>query len=180
MKTFSNLTREERINKVMDQRRSDLALVLENLSEDLNISAILRTAESFGVGKIYIVHPRGVHPKISKNTSSGASKWLKVEYATSLKTCINKLKKDGFKVIGALVDPEAKVLWEQDFKGKIVILVGNEALGMSKEAQELVDKNIYLPMYGLTESLNVSVAAAIFLYEVVRQKEKNENTNNSH
>lgn len=171
MKNFSELTREERIKKVMDQRRKDLALILENLSEDLNISAILRTAEAFGVGKVYIVHLGGVHPKMSKNVSSGASKWLEIETFTSLKSCINKLKRAKFKIIGALVDPKAKVLWEQSFKGKIAILAGNEVLGMSEKAQKLVDENIYLPMFGLTESLNVSVAAAIFLYEVIRQKE---------
>ena len=172
MKNYSELNREDRIKKVMSLRRDNLALILENLSEDLNISAILRTAEAFGIGKIYLVHLRGVQPKISKNTSSGASKWLKIETTVSLKTCIKKLKKDGFKIIGALVDPKAKVLWEQKFEGKVAILVGNEALGMSADAQKLVDENIYLPMYGLTESLNVCVAAAIFLYEVIRQKEK--------
>ncbi|MBI3485503.1 RNA methyltransferase [Candidatus Daviesbacteria bacterium] len=172
MKTYANLSRAERIEKVMQTRRADLALVLENLAEDLNISAILRTAESFGVGKICVIHAEGKLPKISKNTSSGASKWLDVKNFTSLKKCINELKKDRFKIIAALVDPDAKVLWEQKFNGKIAILVGNEALGMSEEAKKLVDENIYLPMFGLTESLNVSVAAAIFLYEVIRQKEK--------
>lgn len=172
MKTHPEFTRAERIQKIMNQRRKDLVLILENLSEDLNISAILRTAESFGVGRVCIVHLPGVKPKISKGATSGAYKWLKIEYLTSIKTCIKKLKKENFRIIGALVDPEAKVLWEEGFEGKIAILVGNEANGMSEEARALVDKNIYLPMFGLTESLNVSVASGIFLYEVIRQKEK--------
>ncbi len=178
MKRYSTLSRQDRIHKIMNQRRKDLALILENLSEDLNISAILRTAESFGVGKVYIVHPRGGKPggkpRISKGTTSGAYKWLEIEYFTSIKQVLKKLKKEGFKIIGALVDPETKVLWEEKFKGKVAILVGNEAAGMSEEAQRLVDENIYLPMFGLTESLNVSVASGIFLYEVIRQKEKND------
>ncbi len=188
MKIYATLPRQERIQKIMNQRRSDLALVLENLSEDINISAILRTAESFGVGRVFVVHPRGGKPRISKGATSGAYKWLNIEYFTSIKKCIKKLKKEdlpaarlpagqgrqGFKIIGALVDPNAKILWEQKFEGKIAILVGNEAHGMSEEAQEQVDENIYLPMFGLTESLNVSVASGIFLYEVIRQKEKNE------
>lgn len=171
MKTHSTLTRQERIDKVMSQRRTDLAVVLENLSEDLNTSAILRTAESFGAGLVCIVYPEGKRPKISKGASSGANKWLQIEYYTSIKDCVKALKKQKFTVIGALVDPNAEILWNQDFKGKIAVLVGNEAQGMSEEAQKLVDKNIYLPMFGLTESLNVSVAAALFLYEVIRQKE---------
>ncbi len=172
MKTYSNLTREERIKKVLDQRRTDLALVLEDLSEDQNISAILRTAEAFGVGKVAIIYSNTKKPHLSKNISSGASKWLEIEYFKSTTSCLKSLKKSGFQIIGSLVDPEAKVLWGQSFKGKVAILVGNEAKGMSQKAQKLVDQNIYLPMFGLTESLNVSACAGIFLYEVIRQREK--------
>lgn len=171
MKTYANLTREQRIKKIMDYRREDLVLILENLSEDLNISAILRSSEGFGVGKIYIIHSEEKKPKLSKGASSGASKWLNIEYNTSIKRVIQKLKKDGFRVIGTLVDPASKILWEEKFRGKIAILVGNEARGISIEAQKLTDENIYIPMLGLTESLNVSVACAILLYEVIRQKE---------
>lgn len=171
MKTFSNLTREERIAKVKSLRKDDFALVLEDLSEDQNISAILRTAESFGVGLVCIINTKARSVKLSKNVSSGASNWLNIKKYKSPTVCINALKKQGFEVIGALVDPEAEVLWKQNFKGKVAIVVGNEAQGMSEKMQTLVDKNIYIPMLGLTESLNVSVSAAIFLYETIRQKE---------
>jgi tRNA (guanosine-2'-O-)-methyltransferase len=171
MKTFADLARGERIHKVMEQRKSDFCLILENLQEESNISAILRTAESFGVGLVCIIHDEK-KPRLSMNTSSGASKWLNVEYFSSTEECIKRVKQEGFRVIGALVDPKAKVLWEGNFEGKVAILVGNEPHGMSEEAQKLVDENIYIPMLGLTESLNVSVSAAIFLYEVIRQKEK--------
>lgn len=171
MKRFADLTREERIEKVMKLRRNDLALVLENLSEPTNISAILRTAEAFGVGKVCIIHPDNSKPRLSMNTSSGATKWLEVEYFQSTKECLEQLKQQKYNLVGSLVDPQAKVLWQEGFAGKVAIVVGNEAQGMSEEAQQLVDQNIYLPMFGLTESLNVSVAAGIFLYEVIRQKE---------
>ncbi len=171
MKTYADLTREERIKKVMGQRRDDLALVLENLSEEANISAILRTAEGFGIGQIFVVYSSGKKPKISKGATSGSYKWLKIKYYKSTRPCFNSLKKLGFKIIGALVEPEAKILWEEKFRSKVAIVVGNEVHGMSKLAQKLVDENIYLPMFGLTESLNVGVAAGIFLYEVIRQKE---------
>jgi tRNA (guanosine-2'-O-)-methyltransferase len=169
MKTHSHLTREERIARVMEQRKNDFCLILENLSEDQNISAILRTAEAFGVGLVCIVYEDS-KPKLSKGVSSGAAKWLNIEYFKSITTCIKRIKGEGFRVIGALVNPEAEVLWAEKFSGKVAILVGNEARGMSPKAQKLVDKNLYLPMLGLTESLNVSVSAAVFLYEVIRQK----------
>lgn len=172
MKIYPELSREERIAKIMAQRRKDLALVLENLTEELNISAIIRSAEGFGVGKVCIIHPEGKLPKLSRNTSSGAAKWMEVEYATKLPKLLKSLKKKGFKLIGALVDPTAKPLWQADLSGKVAIVMGSEAPGLTEDAQNLVDENLYIPMYGLTESFNVSVATAIFLYEVVRQKEK--------
>lgn len=171
MKNYSELTREERIEKVMSLRRGDVILVLEDLIEDQNISAILRTAESFGIGRVYIIDSLGRHPRFSKNVSSGATKWLEIEKYDSTKKCFKDLKKAGFKLIGALVDPKSKGLWEEKFEGKIAIVMGCEPRGLSEEAQKLMDQNIYLPMFGLTESLNVSVATGIFLYEVIRQKE---------
>lgn len=171
MKNFADLTREERIQKAMQNRKDDFALVLENLNEDINIQAILRTAEAFGVGLVCIIYNEK-KPRTSGNATSGAHKWLNVEFFENTKECVKYLKKKGFQIIGALVDPKAQVLWNQDFKEKVAILVGNEVNGMSEEAQSLVDKNVYLPMTGLTESLNVSVSAGIFLYEVIRQKER--------
>ena len=171
MKRYAQLTREKRIEKVMGQRRRDLTLVLENLAEEINISAILRTAEAFGIGNVFIVYQKGKKPKISKGVTSGAHKWLKIEYYQSTRRCFNTLKKYGFRLIGALVSPGAEILWEEKFHGKVAVVLGNEAQGLSQIAQKMVDKNIYLPMFGLTESLNVGVAAGIFLYEVIRQKE---------
>lgn len=171
MKRYADLTRGDRIKKVMERRRQDLALVLENLSEEINISAILRTAEAFGIDKVFIIYQQQKKPKISKGATSGAHKWLKINYYQSTQRCFNFLKKQGFKLIGAVVNPEDKVLWEEEFVGKIAVVVGNEARGLSEKAQAMVDENIYLPMFGLTESLNVSVAAGIFLYELIRQKE---------
>lgn len=173
MKNYADLNRQERIQKAFDLRKIDLCLVLENLKEETNIAAILRSAEAFGVGKVYIIHEEGSKPKVNRGPAKGASLWLEIEYLTSVKDLCLKLKKDGFKLIGALVDPKAKVLWKENFSGKVAVFVGNEANGLSKEVQDLVDENIYLPMIGLTESLNVSVATGIFLYEVIRQKEYN-------
>ncbi|MCL5409400.1 MAG: RNA methyltransferase, partial [Patescibacteria group bacterium] len=84
-----------------------------------------------------------------------------------------RLKKSGFAIVATIVDPQAEKVWAVDFAGKIALVVGNEAVGVSEEVKALVDKMVYLPMSGLTESYNVSVATAIALYEIVRQQEKN-------
>ncbi len=171
MKNFGDLPRQERIDKVMSLRRPDMALVLEDLIEDQNISAIIRTAEAFGIGKIYIIDSQNRRPHLSSNVSSGATKWMEIEKFDDVGKCFKALKKEKYTLVGALVDPQSDILWEQDFSGKIAVVMGCEPKGLSETAQKLMDKNIYLPMFGLTESLNVSVAAGIFMYEVIRQKE---------
>jgi tRNA (guanosine-2'-O-)-methyltransferase len=171
MKKYAELERGERISKIMAERKLDLVLILENLAEELNISAILRSAEGFGVGRVCIIHEKSKKPKLSKNISSGATKWLEIIYFTSTSTCLNNLKKEGFKIIGAIVEPNSKPIWEINFKGKVAVMVGNEPKGLSKKAIKLSDELAYIPMFGLTESFNVSVSAGIFLYEALRQKE---------
>lgn len=170
MKTFANLPRQERIKKIKTLRRNDLALVVENLSEEQNISAILRSVEAFGIELVSIVHPEGGKPKLSKNVSSGAIKWLDIRFYTDIEPCLAELREAGFKIYATVVDPAAKSLAETNFTGKVALVVGNEASGLSKAAVDLSDERVYLPIFGLTESLNVSVAAAIFLYEAIRQK----------
>lgn len=105
--------------------------------------------------------------------SSGAKNWLDVKFFEDVGSCFKELKRQKFKIYGTLVNPESKVLWKEKFFGKVALVLGNEGSGLTKTAQNLVDKNLYLPMFGLTESLNVAVATGIFLYEVVRQKEYN-------
>ncbi len=171
MKTHKELTRGERIKKIISQRRKDVCLVLEDLSDEKNIAMILRTAESFSISKVYIIYS-GKKPKLLNKESSGAKKWLEIEFFNDVKVCFKELKKHKFKIYGALVDPSAEVLWKEKFSGKVALCLGNEGSGLSQTAQNLADKNLYLPMFGLTESLNVSVSAGIFLYEIIRQKEK--------
>lgn len=172
MKTHAELTRTQRIEKILSQRRLDLCLVLENLTEDANISAILRTAEGFGVGKIYIIHPIGKKPKVSRGAASGAAKWLETAYFTDTKKCLEEVKKMGFRVFGTHVNPDSRSIFETKFTGQVALVMGNEAQGISEEVTREADQLIYLPMQGLTESFNVSVATALFLYEVIRQKVK--------
>src|SRR3989344_7335221 len=109
MKTHTNLAREDRINKILESRRDDLVLVLENLDDEKNISMILRTAEAFGIGQVIFV-TSGKKPKISSSVSSGAAKWLNIKFAKSISLVLTNLKKQGFKVYGALVDPAAEIL----------------------------------------------------------------------
>lgn len=169
MKTHSNLTRAERINKLVANKRTDIVLVLENLEDEKNLSMILRSAEAFGLQKIIVVSDK--KPKLPKGPTSGAFKWLEIEYSKTIGPILSSLKKQGFLLIGALVDPAAPSLWNSNLVGKIALVMGNESKGLSAKAQKKSDQNLYLPMYGLTESLNVSVATGIFLYEIIRQKE---------
>ncbi len=175
MKNYHYLSRQERIDQVLAHRKEDLVLVLEDLSEEHNISAILRTAEGFGISKVFIIHSLEKKPKLSSNVSSGASKWLKIEYSTSAVKCLENLRNEGFSIYGTYVNPSAQSLWETKFEGKVALVMGNEAHGISDNVIKLSDHIVYLPMQGLTESFNVSVASALFIYEIVRQKYTQEN-----
>ncbi len=170
MKNYSYLSREDRISKALENRNKNLVLVLENLSEELNISAILRTTEGFGIGRVFIINSAGKRPRLSSNVSSGASKWLDITYYSSSSECLSKLKEEGFIIYGTYVNPTANNLLTTRFEGRIALVMGNESQGISEEVINLADHLVYLPMQGLTESFNVSVAAALFLYEILRQR----------
>src|SRR5690349_16547423 len=114
MKTHAKLNRQERIKKIISQRRKDVCLDLENLSNDKNINMILRTAEAFGLSKVYIIYS-GKKPRLLNKESSGAKNWLEIKFFENTESCFKELKKQKFKIYGALVNPEASVLWKEKF-----------------------------------------------------------------
>jgi len=109
-------------------------------------------------------------PKISKVSSASSKKWVEQKRYSNTEECIKQLKKDGFKIYGTLLSEEAENIYDLDFTEKIAIVMGNENRGISEEMINSVDKHIYIPMRGMIQSLNVSVATAVTLYEAQRQR----------
>jgi tRNA (guanosine-2'-O-)-methyltransferase len=164
---------EQRINKITSavrKRQFSLIVVLENIHDSHNVSAILRTSDAVGVPKIALLYTIEKFPRISKITSASANKWVEREKFKSIEDCYGQLRKEGFRIFASSLDKGSRDLFDLDFTGKSAIVLGNEHRGVSKEAAESADETFYIPMYGMVQSLNVSVAAAVILYEILRQR----------
>lgn len=167
------MRREEKIKKVIEDRQEGV-IVLENIADPHNAGAVWRTAEGLGFQKIYLVYSqeKAINPKkIGKASSSSANKWLSFKIFKNVNDCYQELKKDGFRIVATVLDKEAKNLQSVNLGiKKIAIVLGNEHRGLSQEAIEGADEKIYIPMKGMIQSFNISVAAAIVMYEISRQR----------
>jgi tRNA (guanosine-2'-O-)-methyltransferase len=160
-----------KISKVLSYRQPDLKIVLENIHDSHNVSAIFRTCDSVGVNEIYLIYSIETFPKIGKKSSASAYKWVKKKNFKSVDSCYESLRKNGFLIAATTLSEKSKLLWECDFTKKIAIVFGNEHRGVSNEALEKADFGIQIPMYGMVQSLNVSVSCGVLLYEVARQRD---------
>ncbi len=156
--------------QVVKSRQHSLKVVLENIHDPHNVSAIFRTCDAVGVPKISLLYNQEEFPRISKTSSSSANKWIEKERFKTVAECYSDLRKEGFKIYASLLSKEAVDLYSIDFTQKIAIVLGNEKRGVSEEAAELADEKYYIPMHGMIQSLNVSVAAAVTMYEAQRQR----------
>lgn len=171
MQKFKTEKRLNKIRKVVKQRQQSLKVVLEDIHDPHNVSAIYRTCDSVGVVQATLLYVKEKFPKISRVSSSSANKWVTSERFQTVEDCLNSLRKDGFKIYASKLDEGAKDLYELDLTEKVAIVMGNEHRGISDEVAELADEVFYIPMRGMIQSLNVSVATAVTLYEAQRQRD---------
>ncbi len=164
---------EKRINKiraVVSKRQPSLKIILEDIHDPHNVSAIFRTCDAAGIPKVSLLYNIEKFPKIGKKSSASAFKWIEKEKFKSVEECYKQLRLEGYKIYVASISEGTKDLYEIDFTEKVAIVMGNEHRGVSKEAEDLADEKFYIPMYGMVQSLNVSVSAAITIYEALRQR----------
>lgn len=162
--------RLEKIRSVLSARQRDLAVVLENIHDPHNVSAIVRSCDAVGVLTIELLYTREKFPKIGKKSSSSANKWLERRKHVSVDECYGVLHAEGFRVLATRVDPGVQSLYDLDLCSPAAFVFGNEHRGVSEEAAQKADACFRIPMVGMIESLNVSVAAAVCLYEALRQR----------
>lgn len=144
-------------------------IICDEIEDPHNLGAIIRTAETAGADGIIIPKRRSamLTPTVYK-TSAGAASWLPVARVPNLAAAVDKLKKAGVWVYGT--DMNGSLYTETSFDGAVALVIGSEGFGMSRLMKEKCDFLVKLPMYGKITSLNASVAAGIFMYEVVRQR----------
>ncbi|MFP4694114.1 MAG: tRNA (guanosine(18)-2'-O)-methyltransferase TrmH [Halothece sp.] len=161
--------RYHRLREVLNRRQKDLTVLLEDVHKPHNFSAIIRTCDAVGVFTAHGVYEHGDVPAFSE-TAKGSQKWVNIHTHSDLKTAIDDLKKQGFTLYATHLSETAIDYRTPDYTQPSCILFGAEKWGVSEEAVSLVDHNIYIPMFGMVQSLNVSVAAAVILFEAQRQR----------
>ena len=163
--------REERLLAVLNKRQPDITVVLENVSDPHNISAVMRTCDAVGIQEIYVLNTRiAPHKKWGSKSSSSAAKWLTIHAFTSASECFAVLRKKYARILTTHLSSDAVGLYEIDFTKSIALVFGNEHAGVSEEIRAMADGNFIIPQTGIIKSLNISVACAVTLYEAYRQK----------
>jgi len=170
VRKFKTEKRLEKIKRVTSARQFSLRVVLENIHDPHNVSAIFRTCDAVGVPQVDLLYTHEKFPKISRVSSASSKKWVEQKRFDSIEECVKYLKKDGFKIYGTTLSENAEDIYNLDFTEKVAIVMGNEHRGISDEISKACDKHIYIPMRGMIQSLNVSVATAVVLYEAQRQR----------
>ena len=164
--------RREKLQSVLRKRQDDITIVLENVFDPHNISAVMRTCDAVGVQEVYVLNtkiPR--HKKWGAKSSSSAAKWLTVYQFENAEECFSELRKKYSKILTTHLSSDAVNLYEIDLAQPVALVFGNEHSGVSEEIRNLADGNFIIPQAGIIRSLNISVACAVTLYEAYRQKD---------
>ena len=159
-----------RLRSALEHRQADLHLVLENVHDPHNVSAVLRTCDAVGVGTVHLVYTFEKFPKIGRTSSASAYKWTNLERYGTIEECYARLRALGCRIYATDLTERAENLFAIDMASPVALVFGNEHRGVSPEASRLADGNLRIPMVGLIQSLNISVACAVTLYEAMRQR----------
>lgn len=163
--------RIKRLQDVLDKRQPNLTIVLENVRDPHNISAVMRTCDAVGVQDIYVLNTNiDNHEKWGAKSSSSAAKWLTTHQFTNAEECFLALRKHYNKIYTTHLSTDAVGLYELDLTDSVALVFGNEHDGVSEEIIKMADGNFIIPQVGIIKSLNISVACAVSLYEEKKKK----------
>ena len=163
--------RHDRLTSVLNKRQPDLTVVLENVFDPHNISAVMRTCDAVGIQDIYILNTKiPPHKKWGAKSSSSAAKWLTIHQFTNADECFAALRQRFKKIYTTHLSSDAVGLHELNLAEPVALVFGNEHSGVSDEIIAMADGNFIIPQVGIIKSLNISVACAVCLYEAFRQK----------
>lgn len=166
LETYLTEPRKERFKKVLSERTRHFTVVTEDVYQLHNTSAVMRTCDVFGIQDLHVVEEK-VSKRIDKEIAMGAQKWVSFNRYNSIKKCITSLKKSGYQIIATTPHDNSTMLHEFDVSKKSAFFFGTENDGLSDTVIDVADGYLKIPMYGFTESLNISVSAAIILQDVV-------------
>ncbi|RKF22113.1 tRNA (guanosine(18)-2'-O)-methyltransferase TrmH [Alginatibacterium sediminis] len=162
--------RFERIQLMLSQRQPDLTVCMEGVHKPHNLSAIIRTCDAVGVSEAHVVWA-DAQSKLSGGTAMGSQNWVQVKPHANIADAVATLKSQGMQVLATNLSETAVDFRSIDYTKPTAVLMGQEKDGISQEALALADQDIIVPMVGMVQSLNVSVASALIMYEAQRQRE---------
>jgi len=163
--------RRQKIQAVLNKRQDNITVVLENVFDPHNISAVMRSCDAIGMQELYVLNTRlPPHKRWGPKSSSSAHKWLSIHQFTDAAKCFEAVRKKYQKILTTHLGEQSISLFEIDFAGSIALVFGNEHDGVSADIRLLADGNFIIPQVGMIQSLNISVACAVSLYEAFRQK----------
>ncbi len=168
------LVEPQRLKKLVEillRRQKDLVLFSENVKNEHNFSALIRTADAVGVLNIYYTYDGNKTKIYNEHITMGSHKWVFLHKVNNAVETLKKLKEEGFQIVATRLAENSLHFREVDYTKPTVVIVGNELDGVSEEVAQVADFNVVIPMYGMAQSLNVSVATAVILYEAQRQRE---------
>lgn len=164
--------RRERLLSVLHKRQPDLTVVLENVFDPHNISAVMRSCDAVGIQEIYVLNTRiPRHKKWGAKSSSSAAKWLTIHQFEDAMLCFQALRSKYERILTTHLAADAINLYDVDFTKSVALVFGNEHAGVSDEIRAMADGNFLIPQMGIIRSLNISVACAVSIFEAMRQKQ---------
>ncbi|HAI18811.1 MAG TPA: rRNA methyltransferase, partial [Xanthomarina gelatinilytica] len=165
LESYLTENRRQRFDKVLEERTKHFTVATEDVYQLHNTSAVIRSCDVFGIQEVHIVEERN-SKRIDREIAMGAQKWVDLNRFHSVKTCIQDLKQKGYQIVATSPHANNCLLHEFDVTKKSCFFFGRETEGLSQEVIGQADTFLKIPMYGFTESLNISVSAAIVLQHV--------------
>jgi tRNA (guanosine-2'-O-)-methyltransferase len=162
--------RAQRLREVLAHRQPDLTVVMENIHDPHNVSAMLRSCDAIGVHRVELLYTAEKFPRIGRKSSSSANKWIERRKHASVESCYATLRREGYAIHATQIGNAVRSLYEIDLTRKVALVFGNEHRGVSPDVANQADVLFHIPMVGMIRSLNVSVACAVTLYEAFRQR----------
>lgn len=164
--------RRSRVEGVLARRQPDLTVVLEDVHDPHNVSAVFRSCDAVGVMEVHLVYELEEPPAaaFARTTSASAAKWIDTRWHASITDCYEELLQRGLRILAMMMAEESADLYAVDLIQPVALVFGNENRGVSSNAVSRSDGQVSIPMVGMVQSLNVSVACAVTLYEAFRQR----------
>lgn len=166
--------REEKLKKVAANRQN-FTVILENVHDPHNIGAVMRSCDAVGIYEVYILYTdprqRSITLRDLQTTSTGVKKWVDIHLFNDAESCFKAVRKKYKKIYATHLNADAKSIYKTNLTENVALMFGNEHAGLTQEALAQADGNILIPQVGMAQSLNISVACAVTLYETLRQRE---------